>query len=414
MDEAERDEDWSDTTLYEVTPGFALIGGAKEGEAALWSPTSGMRIRLGTLGEALVERFQMPRSISSARHSLARIFRGIDEVTFAEALSFLRDAGAIRVHQPNELRIPGSRGGMFNSPVLTPSEAFSGTVANILFLGAPYDLGVTNRPGARAAPGWLRRASGALYQYPQSAVSPPGIWDPVSASRRLMGLRMADLGDLTTTVHHRNGEIFDVLEDIVARTVESGIFPVVLGGDHSLSLAVARGAAAAAKEIGVVQFDAHDDLAPSVPPDWRAECHHGNFMSWVLEDARVKRVVQIGIRQRTPEPPYRDDRLFVLPGKSAECLTDAELLALLPDDLNWHVSFDVDVLDPSELRSTGTPLPGGLSRHALSRLMEVVFGQRRVVALDVAELIPDPHSDVDALLVADILLLAISAGADRK
>jgi arginase family enzyme len=224
---------------------------------------------------------------------------------------------------------------------------------------------------------------------------------------------MADVGDLTATVHHRNGEIFDVLEDIVARAVESEMLPVVLGGDHSLSLDVTRGAANAATEIGFLQFDAHDDLAPSAPTDWRAECHHGNFMSWVLDDPRVKRVVQIGLRQRTMEHPFQDERVFALPGKSAETLTDAEFLELLPEDLNWHVSFDVDALDPSELRSTGTPLPGGLSREALSRLMELVCGQRRVVALDVTELIPDPYSDVDALLVADILLLAIAAQAGK-
>jgi agmatinase len=219
---------------------------------------------------------------------------------------------------------------------------------------------------------------------------------------------MADLGDLVATVHHRNGEIFDVLEDFVARAVEAQRLPVVLGGDHSLSLAVARGASAVGA-LGVVQFDAHDDLAEHAPEDWRAQCHHGNFMSWVMADERIKRVVQIGVRQRTAEAPTEHEKLFVLPGRQAELLSVDELLAALPNDLAWHVSLDVDALDPSALRATGTPLPGGFSPHALTSLIESICRNRRVIALDVMELVPDPHSDVDALTVADILLRAIDA-----
>jgi agmatinase len=297
---------------------------------------------------------------------------------------------------------------MFGAPVLRLPEALRGDTADVVFMGVPYDVGTTHRAGARLGPGYLRGASGALFQYDTREPTPTGMWDPATGDWLLRGVRLADAGNLPGVVFSRNGQVFDDLQMVVATLASRGRLPVVLGGDHSISLPVIRGLAEAHGRIGVVHFDAHNDLATLTPGDMRAHCHHGNFMSWVLADPRVESVVQIGVRQLEKTAPVTSPKLHVWPGHSATAATAEAVLATLPADLPWHITVDVDVLDPGILGSTGTPLPNGLLHRELVRLLDLVGRHRTVVGMDLVELIPGA-SDNEGLIACDLILRAIAA-----
>lgn len=397
-----------DRRLYRLAAQIAIVRDAA-GRRVLWDTRSGGETAIGEAVAAVVDHFAVPRSVDAAAAALSARFGESGRDVVVGIVQELAAAGVIEPYAPEGMRVADGRGGMFNAPVLRPAEAFADESLRVVFLGAPYDFGVTNRAGGRTAPSWLRRHGAALYQYPRTADAPPGVWDPVDGRRRLAGVRMADLGDLVATVHHRNGEIFDQLQGVVERLARAGKLPVVMGGDHSLSLAVARGVAAAHDRIGIVQLDAHNDFGNPDPGDWRSGCHHGNFVDWLVADPRVERIVQIGVRQMTALDPPLHDKVTVLPGRVAERMSPEAWLATMPDDLVWHLTIDVDALDPSVLRSTGTMLPGGLSRDGAAEIVERLCASRRIAAIDLMELLPEAGSEADVLLASDLLLRAIDA-----
>ncbi|MFD0330648.1 arginase family protein [Streptacidiphilus monticola] len=111
-------------------------------------------------------------------------------------------------------------------------------------------------------------------------------------------------------------------------------------------------------------------------------------MDWIVGDQRVVRVVQIGMRQLVAAAPQGDPKLVRWAGSSAVGRAE-DVLAVLPPEVPCYVTVDLDVLDPKELPSTGTPLPGGLTLADTVALLEELCRRREVVGLDLVELLPD-------------------------
>lgn len=280
---------------------------------------------------------------------------------------------------------------------------------DVVVVGVPYDAGATSRPGSRFGPEALRRASGTCFVYREDAGHPTGAWDPVAERQVLAGVRMADVGDLSEVAPVRNGVVLDRLRQTVGHLAANGSVPVALGGDHSITLPVLTGLAKAHGPIGVIHVDAHADRGADPGVSWRVGVHHGNFLTWALRDQRITRLVQLGIRQREAVAPPPDPRVRVWPGTQAASVPLDEVLADLPEDLPWHVTLDVDALDPSVLPATGTPVPGGFGVHELAALLVGIAAQRRVVGVDVCELMPG--SDETAGLIPCELLVRMLAAA---
>jgi agmatinase len=174
------------------------------------------------------------------------------------------------------------------------------------------------------------------------------------------------------------------IEQAVRAAVAAGSVPVVLGGEHTVSLGAVR-AFAPREDFFVVSFDAHADLRDSYQG---TPLSHACFLRRALE---VAGGTAIGVRSMSRE----EHDFAVAQGlkvvhaeeihrRGAEALD----LAYVPD--NVYVSFDLDVLDPSVMPSTGTPEPGGLSWYDLIDLAKRVISGRRVLGFDVVELCPQP------------------------
>lgn len=416
-------------------PALAVVDAATP---RLWHPRSAQvkRLEPPELGE-LLAAFVRPRRPAEALDDLQRAGavdsaeRGEGLISRCVAAGWLVDAAATgataapvsataaAADAPAAAPRPATDdppGGdtLFGAPRRTPAQALVDR-PHVAAVGVPYDAGATSRRGARAGPGELRRVSGTAFTYTERAGHPVGAWDPVVGARVLTGATVADLGDLAGTAPARNGVVLDRLRQTVAHLAGQGTLPVVLGGDHSLALAVLAGQVQAHRRLGVVHVDAHADHTADDGSDWRTGAHHANFLTWALRDEHVTRVVQLGVRQREPgaAPPV-DPRVVVWPGVTAVAAPLDQVLADLPADVAWHVTVDVDALDPTVLAATGTPVPGGFDAAELAALLAGIAARRRVVGVDVCELAPDLGRQADAMTAAELLVRLLAAATDPR
>lgn len=193
-----------------------------------------------------------------------------------------------------------------------------------------------------------------------------------------------------------------VLADVASRVSDAaarGRVPVVLGGEHTVTLGAVRGLYGRGSRFGVVQFDAHADLRDRYEGN---PLSHGSVMRRVV-DMGVP-LFQAGVRSLSAaESALRWERR--IPHMDA---IDGGLScggALLPPSFprNIYITFDVDAFDPSVLPGTGTPEPGGMSWYeAVNALASAIRG-RNVLGFDIVELAPVAGSRVSEFTAAKLL-----------
>lgn len=369
--------------------------------AVFWWPGTGREVRVGRTSARLLALFALPTAVSAVAVEV-----GADQTrsdVLLGAVDALRELGLLRPYGEPSVAV---RTGLFGLPVTDLAGALRGSAHGVV-VGVPYDAGVTYRAGARFGPEYLRRVSTGLFRAGFRDGRPVGMLDPVTGRRVLDGVALVDIGDLTGVAPARNGPMLADLADTVEAVAAADRVPVVLGGDHSITLPVVTGLTRVHDRLGVLHLDAHHDYGQVRVGD-RADAHHGNFLDWVVGLGEVACVAQFGIRQLTAEPPQRSPKLLGWPGRSALDVPVDEVVAALPPGLRWHVTIDVDVLDPSVLSSTGTLLPGGFGHAEAVGLVDGLCRRLDVVGLDVVELIGSA-SDAPGIVVADLLLRALDA-----
>ncbi|MBU1002620.1 MAG: agmatinase [Proteobacteria bacterium] len=178
--------------------------------------------------------------------------------------------------------------------------------------------------------------------------------------------------------------VLERIERATAAALAAHAVPVLLGGEHTVTLGALR-ALAAAGPLGVIQFDAHADLRDTYE---ESPYSHACVMHRALDLGLP--LFQIGIRSLSPAEVKLRRELSV-PGIDGPDLPLAPPREpLLPSDFpdNVYVTFDVDGLDPSLMPATGTPEPGGLFWHQAMWLLEAIARERNIVGFDVVELAP--------------------------
>jgi agmatinase len=297
---------------------------------------------------------------------------------------------------------------------LEDPASFSG--ADVVVVGAPFDGGTSHRPGTRFGPQAIRSTD----------------YLPHDGSRPHLALRVDPLRDLRVLdagdVEMPPGDIersLQVLTEAVATVATSGALPVVLGGDHSITLADVTGVSRhhGAGRVSVVHFDAHADTGDI---EFGSLYGHGQPMRRLIESgaARGDRSLQIGLRGYWPGPPTLDwmaaqrMRSFEMTEIVARgldpCLDEAFGIAV--DDCDGvFLSVDIDVADPGHAPGTGTPEPGGLSARQLLDAVRRVCLELPVVGVDVVEVSPPyDHADITAALANRVVLEALSGIAARR
>ncbi|MBO4336359.1 MAG: agmatinase [Desulfovibrio sp.] len=204
-------------------------------------------------------------------------------------------------------------------------------------------------------------------------------------------------------------DIETILAEIEAKVsfaVQNHALPVLLGGEHTLSLGALRAFAHLFQEdVGIVQIDAHADLRESYEGN---PYSHASVMYRAVADLHY-RLVQFGVREFCPAESETRRRFGVL-AHDADELADLglpEVIVPLDFPRKVYVTFDVDGLDASLMPATGTPSPGGLFWHDARRLLTRLAQQRQIVGFDVVELAPKPglHSaDFTAAKLVHLLM----------
>jgi agmatinase len=183
------------------------------------------------------------------------------------------------------------------------------------------------------------------------------------------------------------------------RHLAAGKFLVTLGGEHSLTTAPVRAAREVFGDVGVVQFDAHADLRAEYDgTPWS----HASVMRRLHEDG--VRALAVGIRALSDEEgtliAERDLPTiwgWELPAQERF----VALLDRLPEQV--YLTFDVDFFDPSIMNATGTPVPGGGLWYPTLACLRELFRRKRVVAMDVVELMPQEGAHCCDFLAAALV-----------
>ena len=276
-------------------------------------------------------------------------------------------------------------------PTFLGVERFD-TDAAICVAGIPFDLGTSNRPGARFGPAAIRQASRMLVDGDN-----PASWAEMER------LDLADIGDFRIA----HGDILGSLASIEEQATRLRHL-VALGGDHTVTLALLRALARRAGPLGLVHFDGHVDTWPE---SFGLVFGHGSPFYHAIEEGLIdpRRTIQIGIRS----PIHRDIYDWTV-GKGVTIVSSEDVHETGPQAVaegvrkvvgtgSTYLSFDVDALDPAFAPGTGTPEVGGLAtwqaRAILRRLAGLDF-----VGMDVVEVSP-PYdvAEITALAAATMV-----------
>jgi agmatinase len=301
-----------------------------------------------------------------------------------------------------------------------PRNETTGARTDVAFLGAPFDLGTTLRPGARFGPDAVRAAS-AWWQYARdegraataAAGAPAEGWYDLDAGRWILrGISMADWGDVRITPTDLTANL-DRITAGVRSILEAGSLPVVVGGDHAVTYPAIR-AFDGRGPLHVVQFDSHQDFN-----DQRhgVRFGHGNVMRRASELPFVSGISQIGLRSLQKYTDTLDAaRRYGLRTVSASGLRRGgprAAAAAVPAGARCYLTLDIDGLDIAAAPGTGTPEPGGLTFVEMRDAVRAIARRCRVVGLDLVEVSP-PYdwAEVTSRTAARLLLDTLAAVFD--
>ncbi len=265
--------------------------------------------------------------------------------------------------------------------------SFTRQESRFLIIPAPFDVTASYGTGARFGPARIIEASQQLELFDEELLCEP--WKAAIHTQEPL--------DLPVVVEKAQ----EVISSAVRMCLEEEKLPILLGGDHSVSIGAIRAAHNHYGQIDILQLDAHADLRD----EYQGTCYsHACVMRriWGLGN-----VIQAGIRSLSSReweflkdqgrtPVFAKDILAETDNaleKICRCLSGRPL----------YITVDVDCMDPSVMPATGTPEPGGLQWQHILRLLGSVIHQADVIGLDVVELAPVPGLHYPEYTVARLI-----------
>ncbi|MCI0547445.1 MAG: agmatinase [Candidatus Rokubacteria bacterium] len=227
--------------------------------------------------------------------------------------------------------------------------------ARVALFGIPFEGTVNLRTGADRGPGELRRASDSIETY-----SP-------ALDRDLEDLALADLGDCELGLGTPREQLARAREEIL-RFWRPDLRTVMLGGDHTATVAVIEALAPRIPGLTVLQLDAHPDLREEFGGE---RFNYASAMARVMDAVDPERVFQVGMRTGAREE-YRRRPPHLFPAHVIHPVP--AVAALVPTLVGrpLYVTVDVDVLDPAEAPGTGSPEPCGLRAGELLEIVRML------------------------------------------
>lgn len=167
----------------------SIIVMTKNENTILWDCKEGWEIDVDDDLLNIIKIFSIPISKKAAYFQVIKN-QNIQMNDYEKLLDYLIKEGIITIHIPNNIKGSGGLRGMFKTPLIPFEETLKGEWCEFAFIGMPYDLSVTNKPGARFAPDFIRKQSWSLYEYDSKEFR--GIYDPIVDDHRLVNQRVVD------------------------------------------------------------------------------------------------------------------------------------------------------------------------------------------------------------------------------
>lgn len=283
----------------------------------------------------------------------------------------------------------------------------------VRIIGVPIDLGADRR-GVDMGPSAIRYAGlNARLQRLGLEVQDLGNLDvPVPESREIKDKQLKYLPEIT--------KVSEELQAVVAKALRDGVTPLVLGGDHSLGIGTLAGIAEGGRKSGVIWFDTHGDY--NSPETTRSGNIHGMPLA-ISNGIGAHSLTGIGGENKK----ISEENTVIIGARDfdldeRELLRRSQITVFTMSDIDQlgmkevvsrgiavaakgtdgiHISFDMDVLDPSEAPGVGTPVPGGINYREAHLAMELVAESGLLRSMDVAEVNPilDIHNKTAELAV---------------
>jgi agmatinase len=258
--------------------------------------------------------------------------------------------------------------------------------AKAAVLSIPYEATVSYGGGTMRGPAAIIDASDHVELYDEELGLEPytvGVATP----------RPIDVEGLATS------KLADRIAPAVKKVLSDGKWPLILGGEHSITPALLHAYEGHRGKLTVVQFDAHADLRDS---------YEGDRMSHACAMARARELfpaVQVGIRSMSEgEVPlakrHAGEIFYAHEMKRDNRWMERALSKIATDEV--YITFDVDALDASVMPATGTPEPGGMNWWQCVDFLKMLFKEKDVVGMDIVELAPIEHMHAYDFLIAKL------------
>ena len=244
--------------------------------------------------------------------------------------------------------------------------------SKIWILPVPFEMTVFNLGGTKDGPRAIIEASKNIEFFDEDF------------KKDISRFGIFTLPFLSLTKNSPKEAVFQI-RDVVKEILKNKKFPVILGGEHTLTLGVALAFKNFfGEDFSILQFDAHCDLRESFEG---SRYHHATFARRIVDDLKIK-ICQVGIRAISKE-----EFDFVEQTKKVKVFykrnyNTKEILKFLTKKV--YLSFDLDSLDPSIMPAVGTPEPEGLFFENIVDIVKEVATEKEILGFDVVELSPIP------------------------
>ncbi len=281
-----------------------------------------------------------------------------------------------------------------------PPEHSDAETAKAVVIPFPYEATTSYRGGTKDGPQALLTASAQVELYDDELD-----WSPYEVGIATTAPVWPSRLDYETPMRQ--------LEGVVDAAYDKGLFPIVLGGEHAISVASVRAALKRYPDLAVLQIDAHADLRAEYEDTPHS---HASAMARLVDLGTP--LVQVGIRNISAEEMawWREKKPSTIFWARDYCRgrhTVDEVIAAL-GDRPVFLTIDLDGLDPSILPGTGTPEPGGLGWYETLDLLRALFTRRNVVGCDVVELAPIAGENVSEFLAAKLVYKIVGYKFDPR
>jgi len=261
-------------------------------------------------------------------------------------------------------------------------QEYSKDNSKFVILPIAYEKDVTFGIGASEGPSEIIKASKHLEYYD----------DQFDCEPFLQGIKLLDQLEL-------NDKNPKEMVSEISKTIENqkGKFMISLGGDHAVTIGIVKGLEKDHQDFSIIQFDAHADFRDS----WNGSSLNHACVSRQI--SKKHELLNIGVRSMDIDEKKlieKEKNVHLIPTYNFSLEKIEKILPKLKNKV--YITIDIDSLDPSFIRNTGTPEPGGLTWNNLIESLKLIFRNKEVIGADIVEFSPKHDFEPEAYALAKL------------